>query len=238
MKKLSFIPLAALVLSVFMIGCAKSYRCVDGSGEYQSQVYGVQSFDEVSVHGDAEVYVYQDTFTEVRVEAQRNVLEALNVRVNNGELEIGKDNCFRNSKTIKVYVTTPVLRAADLSGSGTLKTIGRFQASVFRADISGSGEMDLNVVTDNFVGELSGSGKLTLTGIGTEQHYDISGSGDVRAFEFSGKSADIEISGSGNCEVNVSDRLHVDISGSGNVFYKGRPSITTDISGSGNIISK
>lgn len=238
MKKLSFIPVLALVFTVFLVGCGKSYRCVDGSGEYQYQNYGVESFNEVSVHGDAEVYVYRDTFTEVRVEAQRNVLEALNVRVYNGELSIGEDNCFRNSKTIKVYITTPNLKTVDLSGSGTLKTMDQFEASVFRADISGSGEMELEVITDNFVGELSGSGKLSLSGIGTEQHYDISGSGDVHAFGFTGKSADIEISGSGNCEVNVSDRLHVDISGSGNVYYKGRPSITTDISGSGNIISK
>ena len=104
MKKLSFVVMLAVGVSLFIAGCGKSYKCVDGSGEYTSQTYRLASFDEVSLNIDARVYVYKDTFTEVRVEAQRNVLEALKISVNNGELEIGDDNCFRNSKTIRVYV--------------------------------------------------------------------------------------------------------------------------------------
>ena len=46
--------------------------------------------------------------------------------------------------------TTPDLKATELAGSGSIKTMDQFQSSVYRADISGSGDMDLNVVTDNF----------------------------------------------------------------------------------------
>jgi hypothetical protein len=65
----------------------------------------------------------------------------------------------------------------------------------------------------------------------------ISGSGDVKAFGFDAKKADITISGSGNVEVNVAESLEVVISGSGNILYKGSPAvINSQISGSGKLI--
>ena len=79
---------------------------------------------------------------------------------------------------------------------------------------------------------------MKISGSANQQHFDISGSGDIHAFGLPGKSANVDITGSGNCEVNVSDQLNVEISGSGNVYYLGNPSITTDITGSGNVISK
>jgi len=44
----------------------------------------------------------------------------------------------------------------------------------------------------------------------------------------------IDISGVGNCEVNVSDKLDIQISGVGHIYYMGNPQLKTDFSGVGN----
>lgn len=237
MKKLQ-IALTMFLFAVLASSCDYETKCVNGSGGYSSKDYALKNFSQISVDGDADVTITQDTFTAVRVEAQWNVLEALNVDVYNGELRIGRKNCFRNSKTIKVYITTPSLSAVDLSGSGSVKGIGTFTTSDFRADISGSADMSMHVVCDNFSSSISGSGNMTFNGIATVQYLDISGSGDVHCFGLSGKRADVRISGSGNCEVNVTDNLDVKISGSGNVYYKNQPAINSKVSGSGSLIHK
>jgi len=48
------------------------------------------------------------------------------------------------------------------------------------------------------------------------------------------KECEVEIYGSGDCDVNVSESLDVRINGSGNVTYKGNPAeVNQKVSGSG-----
>lgn len=237
MKKIQ-LALAISFAILSTTACNDNNKCVHGNGGYSQKNYSVSSFNEISLEGDAEMVITQDSIRSVRVEAQSNVLEVLNVDVANGELRIGHNNCFKNSKTLKVYVSTPDLQGVELSGSGNVNGIGRFSSSNFRADISGSADMNLNISCDVLSADISGSGTMRFDGTATLQFIDISGSGNMYCFGLSGKQADVRISGSGNTEVNVSDKLDVKISGSGNVYYKGQPAINSNISGSGNLIHK
>ena len=55
-------------------------------------------------------------------------------------------------------------------------------------------------------------------------------------FGFLVTNAYVEVSGSGNIEVNATDLIDGDISGSGDIYYKNSPIINVDISGSGSLI--
>ncbi len=63
----------------------------------------------------------------------------------------------------------------------------------------------------------------------------ITGTGNVDAFDMAVKDCNIQISGSGNCQVHVLDNLDIVISGVGNILYRGKPTVNTDVSGVGNI---
>lgn len=84
---------------------------------------------------------------------------------------------------------------------------------------------------------ISGSGDVELAGRVRKQTILISGSGNYSAKDFRSTQCVIEITGSGNAVVNVTDSLNVIISGSGNVSYIGNPSVNKDISGSGDVKS-
>ena len=85
----------------------------------------------------------------------------------------------------------------------------------------------------------SGSGNIHVTQFENQPELEINlyGSGSFMGYPMQVADCRIRIEGSGECEVNVTDKLDAAIKGSGNIYYKGHPRITTDIKGSGTLIS-
>ena len=190
----------------------------------------------LDIYGEADIYVTKDSIRSLRIEGQSNILNALNVNENGTKLSVGKDNCFNNMNRLKIYITTPTLTGISTSGSFNVFCNDTFNENSFNVDISGTGNMELNLNVQYFNVAISGDGNIKSTGNATNQFYTISGDGYIQSFNLMGENADIDISGSADVEVNVSKTLKIDISGSGNIYYKGNPTITQKISGSGSVI--
>ena len=103
----------------------------------------------------------------------------------------------------------------------------------------GSYELIYNI-TVPYIDEVSniGSGNVTVSDpISVDQmKVYLLGSGSFFGFPLSASTCQVDISGSGNCEVTVNNDLDVVIEGSGSVYYKGSPSIEVDIIGSGRVV--
>jgi len=84
----------------------------------------------------------------------------------------------------------------------------------------------------------TGSANVSITDPMETGYMEISltGSGNFSGFSLSAESCQVDIAGSGNCEVTAGNTLDVSIDGSGSVFYKGSPSIKDHISGSGRVV--
>jgi len=107
----------------------------------------------------------------------------------------------------------------SVPGSGSIK-LNKFEGDdILDVQIDGSGDIYLK---DEYIG-------LNTLDI------DINGSGMFDGYNAETKKCSIDISGSGNCKVNVMENLEVDISGSGTVTYKGNPSIEKDVNAAGNV---
>ena len=76
------------------------------------------------------------------------------------------------------------------------------------------------------------------TGGSSKAGISISGSGNYFGESFKIGTAEIHISGSGNCECNVTESLRASVSGSGNVTYEGNPKLDAHVSGSGKVRSR
>jgi len=83
-----------------------------------------------------------------------------------------------------------------------------------------------------------GTGNIVITDFISQDNLSLKliGTGNFQGFPLTVKNCNVDISGTGNCEVSVGASLDVKIEGTGNVFYKGNPSIKTNISGSGSVI--
>lgn len=231
----------AFALLLGLTSCDDGEFCKDGKGSIHVSNVDVPAFSGAHLKVGANVFISQGEEQAVRIEAQRNVMEELDIAVVNGILVIDLDRCFF-SYDMDVYITlAQPLTSLDISGSGDIIGDGQLLAAEDAfLGISGSGDMRLNVDAVHLESHISGSGNINVSGITDTHEILISGSGDVRAFDLQSTDTDVRISGSGRADVFIVDggTLDVRISGSGDVRYLGNPEqINTQISGSGNLIN-
>ena len=83
----------------------------------------------------------------------------------------------------------------------------------------------------------NGTGNVEITDFISQDELSVRlvGTGNFLGFPLAVKNCSIDISGSGNCEVTVENRLDVNIDGSGRVYYQGSPIVHEDISGTGSV---
>ena len=229
------------ILSAFIIASAFTFSsCEDtlrGHGDDVTRTRSVGNFDKIDMGGEFEVYLKQGPAEDIILEGQENVLADIRTTTNNNELEIEfRSNRVKISDPVRVYITTPNLKALNFSGSNSVRGLTNWNVDDLELKMSGSGSIDLTLIgADEVESSLSGSGEIILDGDANEHNLDISGSGKLKAFNLATKVTTVKISGSGKSDVRAAEKLKANISGSGTVRYKGNPGIESSVSGSGKI---
>jgi hypothetical protein len=229
---------AWLLLAPAFMFTACDEAALRGEGDIVTKNRPLAAFDAVAAGGEFEIFLSQGPAQDIRLEGQENVLAELSTQVRHNKLEIKYNrNRVKVRQPVRIYLTTPDLREISLSGANTLQGLTPWQVEELVLQASGSGNIDLTVTgARSLESKTSGSARLTLSGDADRYEMDISGSGKIRAFGLNTRTADVEVSGSGNCELAVSEQLKARISGSGKVRYKGSPAVSTNVSGSGSVV--
>ncbi len=227
-----------LIISYFFLNsCNNSLFGIKGSGDIIKKEINLQAFTKIEQAIDADVVISKGDVQKIEIEGQENIIDNIITDVKSGEWIIDFDKKISTHKTLTVFITIPTFEKVILTGSGNIYSDDTFDINNLNLAISGSGDIDFFINSEDINISISGSGNIYLEGGTIDQNVSISGSGNYTAFNFFSKKSEIDISGSGNCEVYAQDDLFVTISGSGNVYYKGSPSINSMISGSGKIIN-
>lgn len=193
-------------------------------------------FDEIRLESSSDVRIIQSDEFKVILRGREKDVEDVEVRVINNKLTIEENNEHPNDFLIKIYV--PELSELDCTGSSYVYGESYFtQDRNFDIRVSGSGELDFAIDTDDVDLNLTGSGYVYLEGNVQTLDAEINGSGWLRSFGLVTSLTDVRIEGSGSAEVMVETDLDIFIIGSGNVFYKGHPDINAQITGSGEVIN-
>jgi len=96
--------------------------------------------------------------------------------------------------------------------------------------------MEMKVTVQKLILELSGSSEVTLTGTAVEVDAEMSGATDLKADDLETAVLRMELSGAGEADVYVTERMDVTVSGAGDVRYRGEPKeVNEHVSGAGNI---
>jgi hypothetical protein len=171
----------------------------------------------------------------VEIKTDENILPLIKTEVKGDLLEISHENYNLRPTTLEIQLSMKRLRGVTISGSGDVSGQSAFEADEFRAEINGSGKMDLAVVASRLATQINGSGSMALTGKADEHQAKINGSGSIRAFGLESKKASISIAGSGDCSLCTSEFLTASISGSGDVIYTGSPRVESRVKGTGSV---
>lgn len=214
---------------------------VKGNGNIVAMERSTGDYDAISVSGSFNVELVTGEEGEVTVNADENLQEWIITEVKNGTLQI-KTRDGVNIQPSRwnggLNVTVPVedIEAVALSGSGEIIGKTLIRAADFSASMSGSGDVRIEVESNEVTASMSGSGDMNLKGSAGRFNVQISGSGGIMAYELEADEVDASISGSADIEIFVKETLKARVSGSGNITYRGNPGkIDSKSSGSGDI---
>ena len=239
LRKLA-LGLAALVLLVLLTACSIDVQIgpgPKGSGIETSSKREVAAFSRVDLRGAADVSIVAGRARSVTVRGDDNLIGRVKTKVEGDTLVISS-RPYRSEIGISVEIGVPTLNGVELSGSGTMD-VHKLSGASFSADLSGSGEMEI----EGKVGELElgipGSGDVDADGTTDSLKVEIRGSGDAQLDRLSARNAQADISGSGDVSLRATTSLEASISGSGDISYSGNPGhVSKKISGSGTISAR
>lgn len=223
--------LIVLALTGLLSSCGER---IEGNGNVVEVSHELDAFDEVEISGVFQVELIKGG-SSIEVITDENLHEHISIEVEDGELSIDTENKFLEAEKLLLRIHYKDLKEIEVSGAIEISADETINEKSFELEVSGTCDGALDVNVDELIIEISGGGELELTGKADEVHIKISGAGEIEASELNAKRADIDITGAGDIEIAVSDRLKVHVAGAGDVKYVGDPEIEQSITGAGSV---
>lgn len=228
----------AVVTALLTAAC--NHAGAQDAGPEVSRNFSVGAFDRIEVSGPYDVQISTGGEPSVSASGPESLVQRMDVQVQDGRLLIRprkNENRIQwgNRGHVEVQVTVPLLRGADITGSGDIR-IDKVRAQSFEAGIRGSGDLSIDAFEGKaFAASIAGSGGIrAASGTAEQVELKIGGSGSIDTQGVTANNAAATISGSGNIAATATDTAAVRIFGSGDVEIKGGAKCTVENKGAGN----
>ncbi len=211
-----------------------------GSGNIITQKRQVGNFTGIAASNAIDVEVTIGTATEVRVEADDNIIKDIVTDVSGGVLHVKIENMVNlNNTHVKVFITTPGLKSIGASSSADVKVAGviKYDGKI-SFDASSSGDIEAEVDAPEVSAEASSSGSVTLSGRTKIFRAEASSSGDIKSAQLLTENTTASANSGGSTDVHASVTLNADASSGGNITYHGAAAVKKDESSGGSVEKK
>lgn len=211
---------------------------IKGNGNWKTEERSVSSFNEVEVHGAIDVYVSQGPNKPIKIEADENLMEYIEVYVSGNSLVVRNKSGYnlKSSSDMKIYVSAPSYKRIEVSGACDIFSEGKINnPTELSIGVSGAGEIKMELDAPKVDVDISGAGSVNLQGATKDFSVGLSGAGSAKCMDFKSENTEVSISGAGDAEVFASVKLTGSISGAGSVKYKGGGVAEVSKSGAGSV---
>ena len=220
------------------------------SAQTTKKVLELPEFKGIYVNSNYTVYLKQTNKQEVTVEALSEIFAVSEFKVENGILMVNVDrkpespnkslwqkiDDIKVNPTMKLYVSVKNLNDLQVNGNGKIISENSIASDFITLGVSGGGSMDVDLKGNTIKAELSGSGVMTVKGYATSMDAVVSGSGTLDGYSCALETAKAKVSGSGLCQLNVSNNIDALVLGNGSVKHKGNTkSAQKKVYGSGTV---
>jgi hypothetical protein len=207
----SGIFIAVITLIIVLAGMSLIYSnflsgTVTGSGKLITEEKDFSNFGAVNAEKGFNVEITQSTSYSIRITADENVINKIQVTKTGNTLNIGLKPGDYISLTLKAKITMPDLDELELSGGSHGKVEGFYNLDTIFLDLSGGSSVEMEGSAEDLILDASSGSHLSL--------------GD-----FSVDIAEIELSGGSSGVINVSATLDADLSGGSHLEYFGDPEL-------------
>ena len=209
--------------------------CHVSFAQVTKKVLDLPEFKSIYVNSNYTVYIKQTNKQEVTVEALTEIFSISDIKVVDGVLMINIDRKPENpnkslwakiddikvNPTMKLYVTMKNIEELQVNGGGKIIAENSLATGNLKLAVNGTGSMDIDLKGDVLKAEVTGSGSIALRGYASSLEALISGAGTINGYNCPMDNAKVKVSGSGICELNVTNTIDAIVAGSGFVKHKG-----------------
>lgn len=225
MKRFLITASAVLFLAGLSYAQDKEQETIEGNGKHVTRDVAVSSFDVLKASGVYELKLSQGDKESVKIEADENLQEYVNVRNEGNKLVIDMDRLknknLKHAGKLVVYVSFKNLKQLDLRTVGNVRSEEPLSFDNLDLNNRGVGNVDLELNAAKVDIENTGVGNVRLKGKASEAVVKNSGVGSLQAGSFVVQNMNIENTGVGSAEVNAEKGLKVKDSFMGKVRNRG-----------------
>lgn len=241
MKSRNSLLLFTVFISAVLSSCVFSFPgpTIRGNGNVVKETRDVGGFDEVRASRGMNVYISQGETISVVVEADDNLTDEIETRVEGGVLEVRATANIRSATSKKVFVTVPEIKSIKGSSGSNVYSETKIVSDYLDLAASSGSNLKIEVETGNLEASTSSGSNITLSGTADNANCKSSSGSNIFGEELKAKNCEAKASSGSNIWITVETDLKGKASSGGNVFYFGEPS-ATDIekSSGGNVIKK
>ncbi len=189
-----------------------------------------------------EVFVkFSDSEEKIVIEANDNLHDKIIVKMEGNNLIIRlKNNTYvRGNATLKAYITTKYINYYDISGASSLVLEDELDAQTAEIRMSGASNFTGDIYVSELELKLSGASEMSLFGNVDILDASLSGSSRMGNYDLLSKELIIDLSGSSDAYLTVTESIDIEASGASSLKYKGDAVIDhIELSGASEIIKK
>jgi hypothetical protein len=185
-------------------------------------------FQEINIAGKLDVYISQSN--EESISASEEDFKTMQMSNDKNVLLLS------GASEGKIYIKVKEINSLLISGASDVYSSDTLKGNNFKLICSGAGDANLLLKYNELDVLISGTADAKLAGKANNLKSVVSGAGDLKAYKLLVQNADLLISGSGDAQVNVADKLKGSIAGAGTLYHAGEPkAMEVNVSGSGEV---
>ena len=247
MKKILLIALligAMLSVSAYVVCVATPLLSngVKGSGKIVTKTIPAPDFVAIDASRAVKVIV-SDKVSNIRIDADDNLIDLVVVRADKGELEVSLDQKIQNIQNANITVTVPAngkIRSLDASSASTITSNVALRADKFEIDASSAAKINatvdatlckieassaskvlVTVKTTTCSAEASSAAKIELKGTTESFKADLSSASKLNGSELSAVNASIDTSSAASASIHCTGKLAANASSGSSIRYTG-----------------
>jgi putative autotransporter adhesin-like protein len=230
------INLLVVLVTIVLIGLTScNFNCIEPKGEIITENRLIETCSKIDIEIPSNVELVIGHEPNISITACESYLNEISTSVRRNKLIISGNVCNAITNDIRIILTLPEFSEIEISGSADVFSDSPLKSDFIDLNISGSGDINLNLFSNEVDCNINGSGTILLTGTCQKLKTEINGSGNFRGLGLNAYKADVKINGSGNASVQALNKLNAKVNGSGEIQYSGDPEIKIGISGSGRV---
>lgn len=210
---------------------------IKGSKNVVSEERDISSnFETIKVQQGINLYLTQGNSTDIKVEADDNIIDLLITEVKNNELKIFFEKNVYRAKSKNVYLTTDDISEIRTSSGANVKSENTLQVTSLDLDSSSGSSIKLEVNAEEITSESSSGSHIKIYGKTTTFSAKSSSGSSIDAEDLKCEEAYAKASSGANIDLNVSEKLTAKASSGGDIDYEGSPAdVNKDTSSGGSV---